>query len=313
MWFLPESSRPARRLNSKPAQARFGSIHSLLIRLAGSAFLAIVIMATGNAMGEDSFPKTITPGVRQIGVIASPSITESSGLAASSRYPGVFWTHNDGRRKPVLYAISREGKSIADFPVTGARMDDWEDIAADNEGHLYLADIGNNDAKARELGVFRIDEPDPKSISGRVKVKRRWILRYPEEPFDAESLFVWQQWGYIISKLTLNQPAALYRFSLAPQTKPAVLEKIAQLPITSPVTGASVTANGQKLAVIAKSGAWVFEINGDPGSIASAKFWHTRLHGFQIEGCTFTPEGLLVSAESREIFLFTDPPFRYPK
>ena len=253
------------------------------------------------------------PGVQQIGVISSPAITESSGLAASSRHPGVYWTHNDGRRKPVLYAISREGKSIAEFAITGARMDDWEDIAADNEGHLYLADIGNNDAKARELGIFQIDEPDPKFNSGKVRVKQRWILRYPGEPFDAESLFVWQQFGYVISKLTGNQPAVLYRFSLAPQTKPAVLEKVAQLPITSPVTGASITATGQKLAIIAKSGAWVFDINGDPGRIASAKMWHSRLHGFQIEGCTFTPEGLLVSAESREIFLFTDPPFRHPK
>jgi len=278
--------------------------------VAGLTGLVFTFLATWMAAGADSFPKTIVSGVRQIGVIANPTITESSGLAASSRYPGVFWTHNDGRRKPVLYAISREGKSIADFPVTGARMDDWEDIAADTEGHLYLADIGNNDSKDRELGVFKIDEPDPKSDTGKLKVRQRWILRYPEEPFDAESLFVWQQWGYLISKLTRNQPAALYRFSLAPQTKPAVLEKIARLPITSPVSGVTITSSGKKLAAIGKSGAWVFEINGDPESIATAKMWYTRLHGFQIEGCTFTPEGLLVSAESREIFLFTDPPFR---
>lgn len=278
-----------------------------------AAVLTFILLTTRNLSGDDSFPKTIMPGVQQIGVIANPAITESSGLAASSKYPGIFWTHNDGRKKPVLYAISREGKSVAEFPVTGARIDDWEDIAIDAEGHLYLADIGNNDAKPRELGVFKIDEPDPRSDSSKLKVKQRWILRYPEEPFDAESLFVWRQWGYVISKLSQNQPAMLYRFSLAPQSKPAVLEKLARLPITSPVTGASISSDGQKLAVIAKSGAWVFDIDGDPGRIAAAKMWHTRLHGFQIEGCAFTREGLVASSESREIFLFTDPPFRFPK
>lgn len=275
--------------------------------------LTFILLTTGNVSGDDSFPRTIMPGVQQIGVIANPAITESSGLAASTRYPGVYWTHNDGRRKPVLYAISHEGKAIAEFPITGARMEDWEDIAIDAEGNLYLADIGNNDAKPRELGVFKIAEPDPHSDSNKLKVKQRWILRYPEKPFDAESLLVWKERGYVISKLSQNQPAMLYRFSLAPQTKPAVLERIARLPITSPVTGATISTDGQKLTVIAKSGAWVFDIDGDPGNIASAKMWHTRLQGFQIEGCTFTKEGLLVSAESREIFLFTDPPFRFPK
>jgi len=300
MWF-----------SSASVHRHIASTHSALRRLTGPSLLVLPLLAAG--AGDNSFPKTIMPGVRQIAVIANPAITESSGLAASHQYPGVFWTHNDGRRKPVLYAISREGKSIAEFPVTGARMDDWEDIAADAEGHLYLADIGNNDSKPRELGVFKIEEPDPNSTSGKIKVKQRWILRYPEDPFDAESLFVWKQWGYVISKLTQNQPAALYRFSLAAQSKPVVLEKIARLPIASPVTGASISSDGQKLAVIAKSGAWVFDIDGDPESIATSKMWHTRLHGFQIEGCTFTKEGLLVSAESREIFLFTDPPFHYPK
>ncbi|MBC8002643.1 MAG: hypothetical protein H7X97_08655 [Opitutaceae bacterium] len=273
----------------------------------------VLILSPGKAAGADPFPKTIMPGVQQIGAIAHPPIAESSGLAASSQHPGVFWTHNDGRKKPVLYAISREGKSIAEFVITGTRMDDWEDIAADSAGNLYLADIGNNDAKARQPEVVQIAEPDPKSGSGKVTAKQRWTLQYPGKPFDAEALFVWQEWGYVISKVTQNKPASLYRLSLAPQTKPSALQLVARLPITSPVTGASLTTDGQKLAVIAKSGAWVFDINGEPGGIASAKMWHTRLQGFQIEGCAFTPDGLLVTAESREIFLFTDLPFRQPK
>ena len=41
------------------------------------------------------------------------------------------------------------------------------------------------------------------------------------------------------------------------------------------------------------------------GKPFQAKFKHEH-----IEGCTFVPEGLLVTAESREIYLFTDEAFR---
>src|SRR5688500_11122535 len=66
--------------------------------------------------GEPAAPagKRIAPGVLRVGEISHPRITESSGLAASRQFPGVFWTHNDGGggKKQVLYAISREGKPL---------------------------------------------------------------------------------------------------------------------------------------------------------------------------------------------------------
>ena len=60
--------------------------------------------------------KSVAPGVFQIGRIENPHITESSGVAASRQYPGVFWTHVDGGgpKKQVLYAIDREGKSLGE-------------------------------------------------------------------------------------------------------------------------------------------------------------------------------------------------------
>ena len=66
----------------------------------------------------------------------------------------MFWTHNDGGgpKKQVLYAIDREGKTRAAFPVIGVTLHDWEDIAIDDAGHLYLGDIGNNDAKRDDAG-----------------------------------------------------------------------------------------------------------------------------------------------------------------
>src|SRR5688572_3661086 len=109
--------------------------------------------------------RELPEGVAQLGKIDNASITESSGVVASRRYTNVFWTHNDGGKSDTLFAIARDGKTLAEFKVTGANFDDWEDIAIDNEGHLYLADTGDNEAKRKKVKIFRIDEPDPSSAT----------------------------------------------------------------------------------------------------------------------------------------------------
>src|SRR5687767_4556689 len=97
---------------------------------------ALPALALGQA--EPAEPKF------RAGKIEPKAISESSGLVASRRHDGVFWTVNDSGNAPVLYAITREGKAIAEFPVDAKNVD-WEDLAIDDAGHLYVADVGNND------------------------------------------------------------------------------------------------------------------------------------------------------------------------
>src|SRR6185436_11377085 len=128
----------------------------------------------------------------------------------------------------------------------------------------FLADTGNNDEERKQIAVHEIAEPDPtKRKDGLAVVTRTWQLRYPKAPFDCESLFVWQSQGYVISKVSDNARAEIYRFSLAEQKRPATLEFVAQLRINSPVTGADLSPDGKLLGVVAKSGAFVYRVNGN--------------------------------------------------
>src|SRR5712671_690000 len=108
--------------------------------------LASLLAALLNACNAAEPGQEIAPGVQLIAQIGDPRIKESSGVVASRRYADVFWTHNDGGgpKKQVLYAIDRKGGTRAAFPITGPTFQDWEDIAIDGAGHLYLGDIGNN-------------------------------------------------------------------------------------------------------------------------------------------------------------------------
>jgi hypothetical protein len=254
----------------------------------------------------------VAPGVRLLARMSDPRIVESSGVVASRRYTNVFWTHNDGGgpKKQVLYAIDRKGNTRASFSVINVTLHDWEDIAIDDAGHLYIGDIGNNDAKRDALTVYEIDEPNPQAKTGSVSPKRAWKLKFPGAPFDCESLFVWKDQGYVVSKVFDKARAQIFRFPLKETNQPVTLELVATTKIKSPVTGGDISADGTLLGLVAKNGAYVFRIDGDVTRVIKANQHHTKLKNEHIEGCCFVPEGLLATSERRMIFLFTDPPFR---
>ena len=280
-----------------------------------NSLLAIVFLSfalTSCGAAESKLPREVAPGVRLLGRLNDHRISESSGVVASRRYEGVLWTHNDGGgpRRQFLFAVNRTGETQASFPVTGALLHDWEDIAIDDAGHLFLGDIGNNDEKRGELAVYEVHEPDPRAGARAIPVERHWRLLFPKERFDCESLFIHQGHGYLISKVFNNARAQIFRFPLRETNEPLTLELVATTKIESPVTGADISADGKRLGIVAKTGAYVFRIDGDVSRVIHVKPYHTRFKDEHIEGCCFVPEGLLATSESRDIYLFTNAAFR---
>lgn len=247
-----------------------------------------------------------------IGAIEHKAISESSGIVASRKHPGVFWTHCDSGNDATIYAITREGKLVGEFE-TAAHNDDWEDIAIDDQGRLYVGDVGNNGGRKKKVEVYRFDEPDPKSRPGengapeKLKPTHRWNIAYPDEPFDCEAMFIFKDHAYLISKGFTGLAAGLYRFPLDDTKKQVTLEKLCNLAIRTPVTGASISPDGKRLAVLDMTGLNMFQIDGDPANAGKARPQFRSLIVPGIEACSFTEGGVLVTAESREIYFFADP------
>ena len=309
-----------------------------MTRLAAAALIAAAFLAGGcdtSVSGDDSGPSGSEKKKRdddrkadsgkggkarfKLGRIEHKAITESSGLAASRKHPGVYWTHNDSGNGAFLFAITREGKFLAEYPVAAARNTDWEAIGADDEGHLFIADIGNNDLKRDRALVYRLDEPDPAAAGpkGRgmtLRVNQVWRLKYPGKPFDAESFFVFRGRGYVISKLLSGRNAGVYRFDLAAAGADAVaMEHVCDLPIRSPVTDASVSADGKQLAVMTVTGPNLFKIDGDVANAARAESAYVNyfdVGDMNMEGVCFTDEGLLATTEQGQMLLFANELFR---
>jgi hypothetical protein len=273
--------------------------------LAGAVPLLMAGQACRRQEGT-SVPKS----VQYIGKITEPALREASGVAMSHRYPGVFWTHNDSNNPEVLYAITRNGTLLGKWRLLGTRLADWEDITYDTDGNLLLADIGDNRLWRRMVRVHRVREPDPKECEGTLTVDQTWYLTYPKGPRNAEAIFVLGTSAYLITKC-MSGPAEVYRFSLAPTTKTNVLEWVADLKAGPKVTSAALSPDAKILAVITSTGASAYYLGGDVSRLSQASPLHvTKFRNRRIEGCTFTPDGLLAVSETRHMYLFTNVIFR---
>ena len=260
-------------------------------------------------------------GQFKLGRLDHKLIPESSGVIDSRKHPGVFWTHNDSGNGPALFAFNREGKTLGTYTLN-VRNNDWEAITADDEGHLYVGDTGNNEHRRDRVLVYRVDEPDP-TDSGNgddkgkqpemLRVGATWRLGYPAAPFDAESLFLFKGKGYIISKLLTGKPAGLYSFDLTNSDEVQTLAHVCDLPIRSPVTDAAISADGSRLAVMTVTGPYLFQIDGDVTALSKATPKHQLyfdVKDMNMEGICFVEGGVLATTEQGQVLFFKDGDFR---
>lgn len=250
----------------------------------------------------------VAEGVVQVGTVSHFAISEGSGLTASSRYPGVIWTHNDGGYQ-FLFAINRAGDYLGAFQVTGANLIDWEALSSDGNGNLYLADIGGNGIERTHVAVHRLREPNPADRYGNAEVNKTWYLRFPGVKEDCEAFFVLNDYGYLITKPRTNDQVTMFRYPLASGGRSVLLEEVAKMSVTAAVTDASISADKQRLGVVTTEGVYLYFINGDPSSIQTAEREFTRFPNDFMEGGTFVDGGFLASAETRELWLFTNANF----
>ena len=156
-------------------------------------------------------------------------VRETSGLAASLRHPGRFWTHNDAGNQPMLFALDSLGGISSRVRVRGAELVDWEDIAIApcGRGHcLYVGDIGDNGGKRAEITVYEVPEPvDGASEATAASVFR---ARYPGKAQDSEAIFALAGRLYLVTK-GRHGTIDLYRFPSGADGKTVELEHIRTL------------------------------------------------------------------------------------
>lgn len=246
--------------------------------------------------------------------IRSPAIDECSGIVRSRVRPGVFWVHNDSGDAARFFAIDAHGDLLGEYALDGARNVDWEDIAADEDGRLYLADTGNNRNKRRDLTVYVCAEPTPPAHATsvlHVPVLARLRFRYPDQAafpdssqfnFDCEAMFWNAGRIYLLTKHRSDIRTTLYRLDPAQTDREQVAEKIGACDIGSPVTAADCTPDGKLLAVLSYQYIHLFEAPAQGDRWLDGRVHATLIEGRQCEGLCFDRDRILFTNEQREIF-----------
>ncbi len=82
-----------------------------------------------------------------------PELRENSGMVVLS--DDLILLHNDSGNEPCVYIINDSCNIIHKSCFIDATNIDWEDIARDTKGNLYVSDLGNNNNK-RQNGIIYI-------------------------------------------------------------------------------------------------------------------------------------------------------------
>lgn len=274
--------------------------------------------------------------------ISLPAIDEGSGIVASRRYPGVFWTHNDSGDVARFFAIKADGTTVlpASYnrkedagiqakpkPYEGIKVElaqniDWEDIAYDGET-IYLADTGNNANARRDLGVYAVKEPNP-AETDKTRPYAWYPVEYPEQkaypptagdkPWDCEAVFALRGYLFFLTKTRTDKgiprgASRLYRMDTAYTDKPNLLRLIDQKSdFGGWVTGADASPDSKTLAVLThfpQAAVWLFDARAKGNRFLSKPLKTIPLtNAGQCEAVCFEADGksLLVTNEGRDIF-----------
>jgi hypothetical protein len=246
-------------------------------------------------------------------VLRAPRLNESSGVVASRRHPGIFWTHNDNDDAPVLYTTDSTGADLGFVRVRGTRNEDWEDLSVGpcTRGTgtcLFIADIGDNRSRRTTVAIYVVAEPDPPAGPGDtmriVPVLDTIRLRYPDQPHNAEALAVANGHLLIVTK-DLTGPAVLFRTAIAGNDI-RLLTRVGALDMRTSAlrgriaTGAAASADGRILAVRTYASIHLFALGaGLPVPLTGPRGLGIPVIETQGEAIAFDLQGRLVLTSER--------------
>lgn len=245
----------------------------------------------------------------RVGQVKAPLVKEASALIKSRKHPGIFWTVCDSSNPPFLIAIETSGKVRATLRLDSVQNVDWEALAIDDVGHIYVGDVGNNHLKLLKRTIYRIDEPDhldgkPPYEPQTVPVTGHWHYTYPAKPFDAEALMIQDGMFWIVNKAKSLAETRLYRLSMQSEGTTQVIEEVGNLaPEMLMIADASISPTGKRLALVNKFYTVLYSLpTGKVTDILSEQPTFYEYDLFKVEGCAWDEDELILISEDRKIY-----------
>ncbi len=308
-------------------------------RLIGVLAITVTVLLSGQAAGVAAEAAPSVPAFRQAGCgyeptaalakVTNPAIREASALVASQQWPGVYWTLNDSKNAPMVFAIDEGGQARGAFQVGAATNVDWEamQLGPDGDGGsaLYIGDIGDNVRHRLEGVIYRIPEPQPAAPGvqavGPTEPAIRFRFRFPVGSENAEAMLVHPKTGEILmfSRATTGYSLA-YRLPMLTDSEHLLVPEFVDLldvrafdgnrsPIGSAITDGAVSSDAKHVVLRTYTSVLLYDL-AEGASLASIVTQEPRVYpvtdGSKGEGVTFRTDSLdlLTIAEGTPATLF---------
>jgi hypothetical protein len=186
------------------------------------------------------------------GNVANPLLEEVSGLVASQRYPNRLYVQTDSGGEAAVFVLDTLGNELGRLDLSGLKNRDWEDIAIgpgpNGSSYIYVAEIGDNEAKYEEIYLYRFAEPELLQAIPSTAIDQV-ILQYPGGPKDSETLLADPITGTLFLVSKREPKNALYQVpATAFEKGSATLEKVLEFDFNSSVAG-DISKDGSQILI----------------------------------------------------------------
>jgi hypothetical protein len=226
-------------------------------------------------------------------------LNESSGLSKAWQ-DGYYWTHNDSGGSPELYMINPEGYIFDTLAISNANNYDWEDLAKDKAGNIYVGDFGNNSNQRKDLVIYKRSFENVEKIT----------FKYPDQTFesnesrifDCEAFFWAKDSLYLITKSWEKGVKHSRMYVLPDIPGDYVAKHIGNLDVKAQITGADISPNGEKFALISYGKILLFDIKNKNIDFTKP-LKCIKIGKGQTEAIVFeNDEKLIFTSENRKIY-----------
>lgn len=227
--------------------------------------------------------------------IKDARITESSGLAGDPA-GNVYWTINDSGDRGVAYGIGLDGKVQGSLNFRAQPLD--VEAVAVHKDRLYVADIGDNNARRSFVRVFFFESP---RANGLTVSYHAYDFRYPDGSHNAETLLVSDSGRLFI--VTKDKDAAVYAAPRQPDRQGVnELKRVGSAP--AGVTDGTFLPGGDRIALLTYTSVDVIDAKSYK-VLTSAPIPHQP----QAESLTMSldEKSLLVGSEGKKSSVYSVP------
>lgn len=221
-------------------------------------------------------------------------VDESSGLVKLTDTS--YCTINDSGGENAVYEVNISGGLIKKHLVPHSKNYDWETLAINNHGQLFIGDVGNNGNKRKDLVVYTEGKKIPVTFPDQVD----FPPNKENKNFDCEASIWYHDSLFFFSKNRGEGDMKIYGMA----DKGGQVSIVNHFPLKGMITGAAVSPDQETLLLLSYGHIYMFTLERGLYKLKPHGIIYFKRAG-QSEAITFiNNQDFLVTNEQGKIYQF---------